>query len=195
MVLRSLWNQDLFPHSGSASVRRIIPKNSGLIWWQGDHGRIGGDWGGNKLISPSISSNPPGIPGDQISPQGEQHLVDLQGALPHSLSARTLFSSPNNPCRLKESTNKAKCQRRVDLWPNVLCCSCVRIFCILILHRKNIYVWTLEKFNVIFGPFTRRRSLWRRGNTARRHRLWRRGTCCVGTNGRRGADVVPSSAP
>jgi hypothetical protein len=70
-----------------------------------------------------------------------------------------------------------------------------RIFCILILHRKKIHVWTLENFNVIFGPFTRRCSLWRRGNTARRHRLWRRGTCCVGTNGRRGADVVPSSAP
>jgi hypothetical protein len=70
-----------------------------------------------------------------------------------------------------------------------------QIFCILILHRKKIYVWTLENFNVIFGPFTRRHSLWRRGNTARRHRLWRRGTCCVGTNGRRGADVVPSSAP
>jgi hypothetical protein len=52
-----------------------------------------------------------------------------------------------------------------------------------------------KNFNVIFGPFTRRRSLWRRGNTARRHRLWRRGTCCVGTNGRRGADLVPSSAP
>jgi hypothetical protein len=50
------------------------------------------------------------------------------------------------------------------------------IFCILVLHRKKIYVWTLENFNVIFGPFTRRRSLWRRGNTARRHRLWRRGT-------------------
>jgi hypothetical protein len=70
-----------------------------------------------------------------------------------------------------------------------------RIFCILILHSKKIHVWTLENFNVIFGPFTRRRSLWRRGNTARRHKLWRRGTRCVGTNGRRGADVVPSSAP
>jgi hypothetical protein len=44
-----------------------------------------------------------------------------------------------------------------------------RIFCILVLHRKKIYVWTLENFNVIFGPFTRRRS------------LWRRGTCCVDT--------------
>jgi hypothetical protein len=42
-----------------------------------------------------------------------------------------------------------------------------RIFCILILHRKKIHVWTLENFNVIFGPFTRRRSLWPRGNTAR----------------------------
>jgi hypothetical protein len=58
-----------------------------------------------------------------------------------------------------------------------------RIFCILVLHQKKIHVWTLENFNVIFGPFTRRRSLWRRGN------------CRVGTNGRRGADVVPSSAP
>jgi hypothetical protein len=74
-------------------------------------------------------------------------------------------------------------------------CWCDRIFCILVLHRKKIHVWTLKNFNVIFGPFTRRRSLWRRGNTARRHSLWRRGTCCVGTNGRRGADVVPSSAP
>jgi hypothetical protein len=26
---------------------------------------------------------------------------------------------------------------------------------------KKIHVWTLENFNVIFGPFTRRRSLWR----------------------------------
>ena len=70
-----------------------------------------------------------------------------------------------------------------------------RIFYILALPRKKIHVWTLENFNVIFGPFTRRHSLWRRGNTARRHRLWRRGTCYVGTNGCRGADVVPSSAP
>jgi hypothetical protein len=58
-----------------------------------------------------------------------------------------------------------------------------RNFCILVLHQKKIHVWTLENFNVIFGPFTRRRS------------LWRRGTCRAGTNGRRGADVVPSSAP
>jgi hypothetical protein len=70
-----------------------------------------------------------------------------------------------------------------------------QIFCILTLPRKKVHVWTLENFNVIFGPFVRRHSLWRRGNTARRHRLWRRGTCCVGTNGRRGADVAPSSAP
>jgi hypothetical protein len=41
--------------------------------------------------------------------------------------------------------------------------------------EKN-HVWTLENFNVIFGPFARRHSLWRRGNTARRHKLWRRGT-------------------
>jgi hypothetical protein len=33
-----------------------------------------------------------------------------------------------------------------------------------------------KNFNVIFGPFDRRHSLWRRGNTGRRHRLWRRGT-------------------
>jgi hypothetical protein len=46
-----------------------------------------------------------------------------------------------------------------------------RIFCILTLPQKKIHVWTLENFNVIFGPFARRRSLWRRGNTARRHRL------------------------
>jgi hypothetical protein len=44
---------------------------------------------------------------------------------------------------------------------------------------KN-HIWTLEKINVIFGPFARRHSLWRRGNTARRRRLWRRGTCCDG---------------
>jgi hypothetical protein len=60
---------------------------------------------------------------------------------------------------------------------------------------KKIHVWTLENFNVIFGPFAWRRSLWRRGNTARRHRLWRRGTCCAGTNGRRGVDVALSSTP
>jgi ribonuclease HI len=70
-----------------------------------------------------------------------------------------------------------------------------RFFCILILSWKKILVWTLENFNVIFGPFARRRRLWRRVNTARRHRLWRRGTYCAGTNGRRGADVAPSSAP
>jgi hypothetical protein len=58
-----------------------------------------------------------------------------------------------------------------------------QIFCILTLPRKKVHVWTLENFNVIFGPFVRR------------HSLWRRGTCCVGTNGRRGADVAPSSAP
>jgi hypothetical protein len=45
---------------------------------------------------------------------------------------------------------------------------------------KN-HIWTLENFNVNFGPFARRHSLWRRGNTARRHRLWRRGTCCAVT--------------
>jgi hypothetical protein len=39
----------------------------GLISWQEDPGRIGGDWRGNKLISPSIPSDPPGIPGHQIS--------------------------------------------------------------------------------------------------------------------------------
>jgi hypothetical protein len=36
---------------------------------------------------------------------------------------------------------------------------------------EKIHVWTLENFNVIFGPFARRHSLWRRANTARRHRL------------------------
>jgi hypothetical protein len=56
--------------------------------------------------------------------------------------------------------------------------------------RKKNHVWTLENFNVIFGPFDRHRSLWHRGNTARC-----RGTCCAGTNGRRGADVAPSLAP
>jgi hypothetical protein len=68
-----------------------------------------------------------------------------------------------------------------------------RNFCILTLPRKKIHIWTLENFNVIFGPFTRRCSLWRRGNTAQRHRLRHRGTCCAGTNERRGTDVVPSS--
>jgi hypothetical protein len=57
-----------------------------------------------------------------------------------------------------------------------------RIFCILTLHRKQYHVRTLENFNVIFGPFVRR------------HSLWRRGRCCAGPNGQRGADVVPSSA-
>jgi hypothetical protein len=60
-------------------------------------------------------------------------------------------------------------------------CICVQFFCILTLSREKNHVWTLENFNVIFGPFARRHSLWRRGNTARRHRLWRRGTCCAGT--------------
>jgi hypothetical protein len=49
-----------------------------------------------------------------------------------------------------------------------------RIFCIF--SEKN-HVWTLENFNVIFGPF------------ARRHRLWRRVTCCAGTNGRRDTEL------
>jgi hypothetical protein len=53
----------------------------------------------------------------------------------------------------------------------LLCRRRDRIFCILTLHRKQYHVWTLENFNVIFGPFARRHSLWRRGNTARRHRL------------------------
>jgi hypothetical protein len=70
-----------------------------------------------------------------------------------------------------------------------------RIFYILALPPKKIHVWTLENFNVIFGPSARRHRQWRRGNTARRHRLWRRGTCCAGTNGRRGTDVAPSLAP
>jgi hypothetical protein len=64
-----------------------------------------------------------------------------------------------------------------------------RIFYILALPPKKIHVWTLENFNVIFGPSARRHRQWRRGNTARRHRLWRRGTCCAGTNGRRGTEL------
>jgi hypothetical protein len=67
-------------------------------------------------------------------------------------------------------------------------------FCILALSRKENHVWTLENFNVIFGPFARRHSLWRRGNIARRHKLWRRGTCCAGATERRSANVAPSSA-
>jgi hypothetical protein len=67
--------------------------------------------------------------------------------------------------------------------------SLTRIFYILALPQKQIHVWTLENFNVIFGPFVRRHSQWHRGNTARRHRLWRRGTCCAGTNGRRGIEL------
>ena len=55
-----------------------------------------------------------------------------------------------------------------------------RIFYILALSRKKIHVWNLENFNVIFGPFARRHSQWRRGNTTRRHRLWRRGACYAG---------------
>jgi hypothetical protein len=55
-----------------------------------------------------------------------------------------------------------------------------RIFYILALLRKKIHVWTLKNFNDIFGPFARRHSQWRRGNTARRHRLWRRGACYAG---------------
>jgi hypothetical protein len=73
--------------------------------------------------------------------------------------------------------------------------SLVRIFCILAIFQKKIPVWTLENFKCIFGPFTRRHSLWRRGNTARRHRLWRRGTAALAQPGRRGVDVAPSSAP
>jgi hypothetical protein len=59
--------------------------------------------------------------------------------------------------------------------------------------EKN-HVWTLKKFNVIFGPFARRIA-YGAEVTARRHRLWRRGTCCADTTGCRGADVAPSSAP
>ena len=74
-------------------------------------------------------------------------------------------------------------------------CPVYRIFYILALPRKKIHVWTLENFNVIFGPSARRHRQWRRGNTARRHSLWRRGICYAGTPERRGADVAPSSAP
>jgi hypothetical protein len=42
------------------------------------------------------------------------------------------------------------------------------IFAFWSFFRKK-HVWTLGKFNVIFGAF------------ARRHMLWRRGTCCAGT--------------
>jgi hypothetical protein len=66
------------------------------------------------------------------------------------------------------------------------------IFYILALFWKKIHVRTLKNFNVIFGPFARRHSQWRRGNIARRHRLWRRGACYAGTNGRRGTDVAPT---
>jgi hypothetical protein len=50
-----------------------------------------------------------------------------------------------------------------------------RIFCILTLLLKNIYVWIPRNFICNFGPDARRHRLWRRGNTARRHSLWRRG--------------------
>jgi hypothetical protein len=53
-----------------------------------------------------------------------------------------------------------------------------RIFCILAIFWNKNHVQTLKNFNVIFGPFARRHSLWRRGNTARRHRLWRRAWLC-----------------
>jgi hypothetical protein len=38
-------------------------------------------------------------------------------------------------------------------------CEWTEFLCILVFHRKKIHVWTLKNFNVIFGPFTRRRSL------------------------------------
>jgi hypothetical protein len=34
-----------------------------------------------------------------------------------------------------------------------------QIFSILVLSRKKNHVWTLEKFNVIFGPLARRQDL------------------------------------
>jgi hypothetical protein len=49
------------------------------------------------------------------------------------------------------------------------------VFCPFV--GKKFMFETLKNFNVIFRPFARRHSLWRRGNTSRRHRLWRRGTC------------------
>jgi hypothetical protein len=38
---------------------------------------------------------------------------------------------------------------------------CPIFFCILALSRTKNYVWILKNFNVIFGPFARRHSLWR----------------------------------
>jgi hypothetical protein len=63
-------------------MRLSLRHHQGLIWWQGDPGRIGGDWGGNELISPLIPSNPPGIPGHQISSKrgrGRQSSLWSQG--------------------------------------------------------------------------------------------------------------------
>jgi hypothetical protein len=61
-------------------------------------------------------------------------------------------------------------------------CLSSRIFCILALFLRKNHVWTLGKFSVIFRPF------------ARRHSLWRRGTCYAGTTRtswrRRGTELV-----
>jgi hypothetical protein len=43
-----------FLHVEKMSIQMQNPKKNSpwLIWWQGDPGRIGGDWGGNELIFP-----------------------------------------------------------------------------------------------------------------------------------------------
>jgi hypothetical protein len=44
---------------------------------------------------------------------------------------------------------------------------------------KNVHTYTIGWLNLIFGPFARCNSLWRRGNTAQRHISWCRSACSV----------------
>jgi hypothetical protein len=119
----------------------------GLVWWQGDPGRIGGDWGGNKLISSSIPSNPPGILGHQISPYREDkpplykitimHLKVLHTLLTNDIRAALYFLPPSlqgpSLCRVKASL--LACVRSLSSLPKLptlartfATCSCRRSF-------------------------------------------------------------------
>jgi hypothetical protein len=89
-------------------------------------------------------------------PKQTPHMrVGPQGVPKHQMAPRTVEvgSSSRTPSKHVEQL-----QQSLDVSFNE---RCLRIFCILALSRKKNHVWTLEKINVIFGPFARCHRLWR----------------------------------
>lgn len=76
-----------------------------------DHGGIGGDCVENKLISSSISSNPLGIPGHQISPQGVAIPAGERTEEPPSISLTPSRTTTQEPLEEELQREKRQCQQ------------------------------------------------------------------------------------